>query len=111
MHASPVGASNVLKTANGAVRLANVYKLRRYRSSPVLTVHASGPYVPSVVMLGSCGENPLAPYILLDRTPASRSAASRRISASTRKRGPRASSTFSGSRAASSALTADDCRY
>ncbi len=36
---------------------------------------------------------------------------SRTTSASTRKRGPRASRRFSGSRASNSGVTFDDCRY
>src|SRR5258706_12264880 len=60
-HASPVAPSNVLVIANGAVRFANVYKVRRYRSPPSLTFHCKGPYAPSVVMLGSCGGNKIGP--------------------------------------------------
>ena len=36
---SPVGASNVVKAANGAVRLLKVYSDRRERSSPFETFH------------------------------------------------------------------------
>ena len=82
---SELGASKIISPGYGLVLLKNVYIPRRYRSSPGLVTHFSGPYDSSLIPAG-CGGNTLGPPILALNNPDAFSAISRTISASTRIR-------------------------
>src|SRR5215210_2358867 len=88
----------------------NTYSPRRYRSSPSLGTHVSLLYGISHMPSG-CGGKTLGPPILRLSRPLAASTPSRIISASIRKRGPRASRRLYGSRSASAGGEADDWRY
>src|SRR5215203_361609 len=83
---------------------------RRYRSSPVAVTHFSPLYADFHNPSG-CGGITDGPYIFLLKRPDTARASSRINSASSRNRGPWASSRFDGSRFNRSGVTFADCLY
>ena len=84
-HVSRSGASNVLNPGGGQVRFQNVYRLRRYRPSPVSAVYFSrrSTDTSSHSPAGWYGLT-LGPPIFSTSSPLTKSALSRTVSAGRR---------------------------
>src|ERR1044072_4725707 len=109
-HVSRFGESKVAMNGGPTVRRQYLYKLRRYRPTPL-----SGTYPLSLESSchspgGWSGFTDGPPTFSTSR-PDHASASSRIISGGSRNRGPRARRRFSGSFSTSSRVTFDDCRY
>src|SRR5262249_39408182 len=109
VHASRLVESNVVDAGYGAGRRMPLCKPRRSRASAVLGIHRTLLYG-FCQMPSGCGGNTLGPPTFGDSSPLAVRAMSRTISASTRNRGPRASSRLFGSRAWRAGVVFEDCR-